>query len=492
MVGIQPYTGSSGTLLFDDKGSVLKLCLGLPHDSHVDDALRAVSAGLAVERDLKRLGLRCAIGIAAGRGVCMPRWRTGEAALRRRRPLHACRRTPHATRRRGVLCTNEIADRVRGEFTLSPEGRVDSKGVRGPLRPFRVRDMPRHAERTEATLRPRSSSSSNSRRKSTGSRRKRADSWLVGEAGIGKTALVRQFERAVHEHGLKCWSGGAASVDTAVPYLAWRPVFAALLQGPDGAPAATTEALFGRPAAPKSWRRSINVVLPGFVEETEFVKNLSGDARADAISRVLSEVIGLAAPDPLILVLEDCHWMDSASWRLLVRVAQDHPSALLVLTTRPNLQLHELESLQRLEGFLELNLGPLRKDAVAQLVQEMLESDVVSPELIDDIAARSACNPLFVCEYTLLLESTKRRGQGESPRRSRSAWGAEAETLPATVEGLIASRLDGSTPSKTSCSRRRAYSATSFAPTCSTACTSARRTGRISERRSRASSAASC
>ena len=67
--------------------------------------------------------------------------------------------------------------------------------------------------------------------------------------------------------------------------------------------------------------------MPGFLDETPLVQSISGQARADATSSLLSEIIALArAGSRFLLVLEDCHWMDSASWRLLLRVAQDYPS----------------------------------------------------------------------------------------------------------------------------------------------------------------------
>jgi class 3 adenylate cyclase len=438
LTAIQPYTGSSGTLLLDDKGLVLKLCLGLPHDSHVDDALRAVSAALAVGRELERLGLRCAAGIAAGRGVCMP---VGGSA---RQHYVAVGRFMHVAARlmqqagQGVLCTSEIGDRVRGEFTLSPEGRVELKGLRGSIRPFRVRDIARPAERAERLFGREFELKQLDAQLAGLARGKGRIVWLVGEAGIGKSALVRHFVQIARERGLDCWVGGAASVDTAVPYLAWRPVFAELLQPSPEArdPHGLLQRLRHDKLAPL-----VNAVLPGFTEETELVRNLPGDTRADAITRVLSEIVGLAAPAPLI-VLEDCHWMDSASWRLLLRIAQDCPGALLVLSSRPNLESRELESLARLEGFLELPLGPLRKDAVAQLVVEMLEVEAASPELIDDVVVRSACNPLFVCEYARLLASTRRDSRADRGYAAQQ----DAGSMPATVEGLIASRLDALTP----------------------------------------------
>lgn len=444
MTAIQPYTSSGGTLVFDDKGLTLKLCLGLPHDSHVDDALRAVAAGLAIEREFRRLGIRCAGGLASGRGVCMPIGGPG------RQDYVAVGRFMHVAARlmqcagEGLLCTDEIAERVRGEFTLSPEGRVELKGVRGSLRPFRVRDIPHRAERAERLFGREFERKQLEGHLQAAAKGKGRTLWLVGEAGIGKTALVRQFVKTAQQAGLSCLVGGAPSVDNAVPYLAWRPIFSALLQTADGAPSAVIDGLLARMRHPKL-APLVNAVLPGFMEETEFVKNLSGDARADATSRILSEIIELRAARPIVLVLEDCHWLDSASWRLLLRIAQDCADALVVLTSRPAIQSRELDALRRLDTFLEIAVSPLRKDAVVQLVQDLLEVDVASAELIDDIVDRSACNPLFIREYTLLLDSA-RRGGGYAGGNAPLSPAARDETLPGTVEGLIASRLDSLTP----------------------------------------------
>ncbi len=148
-----------------------------------------------------------------------------------------------------------------------------------------------------------------------------------------------------------------------MPYAAWRPVFAAMLGDPQPSAPSTRGAASGphRPrSAIRSSRRLINAVVPGFLEETPLVQSLSGQARADATSTVLSEIIAAHATARFVLVLEDCHWMDSASWRLVLRVAQDYPQALIVLTSRPVTDVQELSALQtRLERFAEMKLSPL-------------------------------------------------------------------------------------------------------------------------------------
>src|SRR5690606_22953253 len=100
-----------------------------------------------------------------------------------------------------------------------------------------------------------------------------------------------------------------------------------------------------------------------------------------------------------------------------------------------------------LDSFLELPLSPLRKDAVARLIETLVDAELSDPGLVDEIAERSGCNPLFVHEYALLIESTRRADRGSRSWTPSPVPLDEArEAFPETVEGLIASRLDGLSP----------------------------------------------
>ena len=52
---------------------------------------------------------------------------------------------------------------------------------------------------------------------------------------------------------------------------------------------------------------------------------------ATAVVELLRSLTGT----PLLIVIEDCHWLDAASWDLLNRVHQELAEAALLLTTRP-------------------------------------------------------------------------------------------------------------------------------------------------------------
>ena len=444
-LALRPYTDASGTLLLDDKGLVFTLCLGMPHDAHADDALRAVRGGLTLRAELLRLGLDCAIGVASGEGICMPiggperqhYWSTG-------RFMHVAARLMQAAGS-GLLCTEEVADRVRRAVTLSPERPLTLKGVQWPIRAFRARDAASFDDQTDRVYGREDEQAAIDQRLAAFEQGHGAVLSIVGEAGLGKTILVDYLRREAERSGIQCLRGGTGSVEIAAAYAAWRPVFGRLLSDPRGGSTSTPQerrARLGEIRHPLL-ASLVNAVVPGFLEESPLVQGLTGQARADATSTVLGEVLEAHATPRFVLILEDCHWMDSASWRLLIRVAQGHPQALIVLTSRPTTGVQEAGALRTISGFVEMKLAPLRADAITLLVDSILAGRSTPPELIDEIAERSRGNPLLAREYALLLAS-----QADRPEPRGLLAGPPAESIDEVTRGLIANRLDALTPAE--------------------------------------------
>jgi energy-coupling factor transporter ATP-binding protein EcfA2 len=446
---LRPYTGAPGTLLLDDKGLVFTLCLGMPHDAHADDALRAVRAGLAVEAELNRLGLGCAIGIASGPGVCMP---LGGPARRHYwavgRFMHVAGRLMEAAGR-GLLCTEEVADQVRRVVSLSPERPLMLKGLRWPVHPFRIREATALETHTETVFGREEEQATLERLLNGFESHQGAFLWMVGEAGLGKTTLVRHLQQMAAHRNIECLSGGAGSVEIDVAYAAWRPVFASLLGTADvfaHRSQSERRALLGDIRHPEL-APLINAVVPGLLDESSLVRSLSGQARADATSRVLSEILGAHATSRFLLILEDCHWMDSASWRLVLRIAQDYPQAFIVLTSRPSTESQELGALRRLDQFTDMRVSPLRSNAIESIVESVLGNQTATDELRDAIIQRSVGNPLFAREYALLL-TTQSPGRGFAGNLTAPSQSSVRDAVPVTVQSLIASRLDALPPSE--------------------------------------------
>jgi tetratricopeptide (TPR) repeat protein len=419
--------------------------------------LRAVRAGLAIRQELARLGLSSSIGVASDLAVCMPiggpqrrhYWAIG-------RCMHVAARLMQAAEG-ALLCTEDVAVRVRRSVSLSPERTRSLKGVRWPVQAFRVGNASRTDEPVDLLFGREDEQAVLDRCLRAFEEERGTVLWMVGEAGLGKTSLVQYLRRAAAEQGIDCLLGGAGSVEISVAYAAWRPVFARLLEGllAPGVSQRERQSGIGAIRHPQL-APLVNAVAPGFLDETSLVQHLAGQARADSTLTVLSEIIESHATNRFVLVLEDCHWMDSASWHLALRVAQDHPRAFIVLTSRPTPDVPEMGALKRLPRFVEMRLPPLRAGAIGSLVESLLEGQPANRELVDEIVQCSVGNPLFAREYALLLSThaLQRDFRSTSSQRVRvegrggATASAASEPVPVTLQTLIASRLDALSPSE--------------------------------------------
>ncbi len=430
-------SASGGTLIVDDKGLVFRLCLGFPHDSHADDALRAVKAGLAIEQGLRRLGLGCAAGFAAGRGLCTTLGgpeRQQYVAVGRFMHL-AARLMEHAGQ--GLLCAADVASSVRANVEWIAEQPLKLKGIADDFQPIRVRASgPRRDSRDELFGRD---AETNWLTDQMGAlaRGQGAVIGIAGDAGIGKSALVGQLVRAATANQIDCLTGDSTSAENAVSFLAWRRVFLKLLEvnWPSIAAQSCSSKMHDVLAdlAEPELAPLINSVLPGLLEENALVSGLSGHIRAQATLSLLSEVIRRSAGETFVLILEDCHWMDSASLHLVEQVVNDFPHALIILTSRLSFEGEELGTLRGLARFAELSLSPLDDGAIRAIIYNHLEDADVELKVIDDIVTRSSGNPFFALEYSLLLKSTPRNKLADLPVARRAKIDDDMLPPPVTI-----------------------------------------------------------
>jgi class 3 adenylate cyclase/tetratricopeptide (TPR) repeat protein len=138
-------------------------------------------------------------------------------------------------------------------------------------------------------------------------------------------------------------------------------------------------------------------------------------------------VEALAERHPLVLVFEDLQWADDelldfadelADW------ASDVP-LLIVCTTRPELVERRPSWGGGKRNALTISLGPLDDADTARIVAAALERSVLPAETQSELLSRADGNPLYAEQYARMLTE-----------------GSGTETLPETVQGIIAARLD--------------------------------------------------
>ena len=143
-------------------------------------------------------------------------------------------------------------------------------------------------------------------------------------------------------------------------------------------------------------------------------------------------------------MMEDCHWLDAASWDLLNQVHQELPETALLLTTRPTVgERHEvLEALIAAPDVDLLRLERIPADAARRLASDRFGVIDLPEGLAGLIEAKAEGHPLFIEE---LVYSLRDQGYVEvvDGKVATAVPGERLENLdlPDTVHGLTSSRL---------------------------------------------------
>jgi class 3 adenylate cyclase/tetratricopeptide (TPR) repeat protein len=449
------YDGWFKDITADDKGTTLIGVFGVPPFTHEDDPARAVDAALDIALELGRLGLSAGVGIATGPTFCGP---VGNARRRDFAMLGAhvnlAARLMQAAGEDAVLtdAATRQAAQARHAFERLPPHVL--KGLAEPVEVYRARTAARVIDRPVSLVDRTDEMAIAMRSLESLEAGRGALLLLEGEPGIGKSRLVAEWLQRARERGVTSLLGAASEVELATPYHAWRRVFDRLL-GVEGVTdqAARRALLLERLRPdPEALRLAplLAQVLSVDLPDNEVTSQLVGAVRADNTGDLLVRLLRAeAARGPVMVVLEDGHWFDSASWSLVERARREMPELLLVVTTRPVAEDHP-GSPAALEAPVDLvRLGVLsRADAVSLAAQRTGASRV------DDVVAtvvqeRAEGNPLFIEQLTYAMRDAGRIVVDHGLLRTvPGVEELERSLIPDTVQRVITARLDQLPPAQ--------------------------------------------
>jgi class 3 adenylate cyclase/predicted ATPase len=271
-----------------------------------------------------------------------------------------------------------------------------------------------------------------------------------GEPGMGKSRLVQQVKTALLAEGFTplAYYGSPYTQHTALhPVVEW-------LQGSmhgNGdlaglAPLARLEALVQQAGLDLSahlpWLATlVNLDLP---QERYPVSQLTPQRqRQRTLETLLALVLGLASQQPVLLIVEDLHWLDPTTLEWLGMVLDQGPTAPLctLLTCRPTFALPWGSRTH----LTHLTLPRLTPQQMTQIVQ-CLGGDRLSAAQVQHILAQTDGVPLFVEEVTKFILATQRL-QG-LPSHSASGSMVPEMAIPATLRDTLMARLDQLGPAK--------------------------------------------
>jgi class 3 adenylate cyclase/tetratricopeptide (TPR) repeat protein len=416
--------------------------------AHTDDPQRAVRTALDIHRAMGSIGekvgrpLQAHIGVATGQVVASS---TGSDAHREYTVTGAA--VNLASRLQDMAGPGEtyISDAVQraiAEIANSEaKGEVEIKGLDQPVRVWRVQKL--LGETSGGSHRPFVGRRSElaqfagvlSACRETGSGQ---TVFVRGEAGIGKTRLVEQFQRLAEQEGFACHTSLMLDFGVGKGQDAIRTLVRSLLGIPS---AGDTDIRIRAGAANRAFAKgllSLNrkvylndlLDLPQPLELNALYDAMDNPTRNRGKQETVAELVSrLSAAHAIIVVVEDLHWADPLALAYLVTLAETVTMcpAILIMTSR--IEGDPIDKAWRgavgHSPLMTIDLAPLRNAEALELAAEYLET---SNRFALTCIERAEGNPLFLEQLLRSIEET-----GE-------------EDVPGSVQSLVQSRLDRLTP----------------------------------------------
>jgi class 3 adenylate cyclase len=449
-----------GTLIdltLGDKGSYLYANWGALA-AHEDDARRAAAAAQELRDPPPDLAFAGPVQIGLSRGVM----RTGAVGSLSRRSYAALGDEVNLTARLmsvaapgQVLASARVAEATTAAFAWTPLPPVRVKGKREAVAVYALQSA---AAADPLRLgEPRAAGALVGRDREiaqimAGLARARQGQGqvlgLTGEAGIGKSRLVGAAVELAQRGGWLAYGGAGQADSTNTAYLAWRTIWQAFFQlTPDLDPTRQQTRVAETVAALDPALRErvplLGPVLDLPFPDTPLTAGLDEQLRPESREALLLDLLrGRAQEQPLLLVLEDAHWLDPLSHDLLEAVARAIPAwpvLLLVAYRPPGIARMDAPRVTTLPHFTAIALNALPAAEATQLVAARLarllpEETPVPEAAVARLVAQAQGNPFYLEELVSYL--------GEQGVDLADPAALAAVEWPLSLHSLVLSRLD--------------------------------------------------
>jgi predicted ATPase/class 3 adenylate cyclase len=476
---IYHYQGSMPRLTIDDKGTVVLILFGAPPYSHEDDPERAVRCALDMHTLASEHNLELAIGVTTGRVFAGP-----VGGFTRREytvmgdTVNLAARLMGVAGRGQIRCNYETYRGAYGQidFELLPAIKVKGKSepiqLYRPVGSYQPGQQLQLIQQAEQFL-PMIGRQAETKRLAAHIEALNQGQGRVilveGEAGIGKTQLIRALAQITSTYNVVTLVGFGRSIEQDVPFLAWYDVFRGLLGSDDDM----------LPDRDETRRRLVKIIatktpqLTGYlpllddifdlgVGDTALTAALPPERRKQLLKTILLAIFEASAREsPIAIILEAAQWLDNYSWQFTLQLAQGiterNIPVLLVIAMRPiedRTTHYEVAAISDLDGAELIRLDILPANETLTLVTAPMgltrhELPEAVAELIRD---RAGGNPFFAEELFYFLHQNSYIAFKSMEDKTRCLLTGDisraAQSLPATIQSTILSRLDLLPPEK--------------------------------------------
>ena len=452
------YDGTLMQLTIGDKGSYFYLNLGAL-SVHEDDARRAVKTALELQAAASQLGYLGPLQVGITQGLML----VGTVGGPTRRTYGAmgddvnlAARLMQTAAPGEILVSGYVQKATANDFVFEPRPPLPMKGKAEPLPVFSVT-----GERQQRAIRlqePTYALPMVGRQAELQTVNDRLDLTLqsnsqvigiVAEAGMGKSRLVAEVIRQARRKGFAGYGGACQSDAIHTPYQVWKSIWSAFFDVDPAAPLRKQIRLLEAEIEDRAPERVqalplLSILLNLAIPDNEFTQTLEPKYRQSALHALLEDCLRAAAQDePLLIVLEDLHWIDAVSYDLFEVLAQaltDSRVCFVLAYRPPQLAQPIAPRLEALPNFTRIELSELNRADAEQAIRAKLgqlypaRGSAVPLVLVEKLMARAEGNPFFLEELLNFL-----RDRGLDPRNPTDLDKIE---LPDSLHTLILSRID--------------------------------------------------
>jgi len=266
---------------------------------------------------------------------------------------------------------------------------------------------------------------------------------IVGEAGVGKSRLAWEV---MHSHRTEGWlmvHASAVAYGKATPYLPVIDLLKGYFQVEDRDDRRKIrEKLTGKLMI---LDRTLEAALPALlalldvpIDDPAWQALDPRERRERTLETVKRLLLRESQVQPLLVVFEDLHWIDSETQALLDSLVEGIPTTRLLLLAN-----YRPEYMQRWGNrtyYTQLRLDPLPPESADELLNALLGVDPSLEPLKRLLIERTEGNPFFLEESVqTLLETEVLAGERGSYRLAKPA---DAIRVPSTVQAMLAARID--------------------------------------------------
>ena len=266
---------------------------------------------------------------------------------------------------------------------------------------------------------------------------------VLGEAGVGKSRLVYEFLQSHRTQGWRVLESASVSYGKATPYFPVIDLLKRYAHVDEHEDTRTIRAkVIGHVLTLDA---TLQEVLPALLsllgalpEDSPFLHLDPPQRRQRTLEALQRLLLRESQVQPLLLIFEDVHWIDSETQALLDRLVERLPTArlLLLVNYRPEYQ----HSWGSKTYYTQLRLDPLPPASAAEVLQALLGDDPSLALLTQLLIERTEGNPFFLEESVRTLVETGAL-VGE-PGVYRLVRALPTMQMPATVQAVLAARID--------------------------------------------------